>query len=210
MAGLFVSFEGTEGSGKTSIIQEVYQHFHERNLPVYLTREPGGPRISELIRSIILDKSHTEMDGLTEAFLFAAARRQHLVETILPKLAEGYIVLCDRFVDSSLIYQGIARNVGIEKVFEINQMVIENHFPDITFFIDVTPEVGLKRVFANKGREVNRLDLEQLSFHQAIYQGYLSLLKRFPSRIQAIEGERPISFIAQEVIQKIQTKWDSL
>lgn len=204
MTGRFISFEGTEGSGKTSIIQAVVKYFQTKQIPVDVTREPGGPRISEKIRAIILDKTHTEMDALTEAFLFAASRRQHLVQTIIPLLDQGHLVLCDRFVDSSLIYQGIARNLGIDKVYHINQIAIEDHFPDLTFFIDVRPEVGLARVFANSNREVNRLDLEQLDFHQRIYQGYLDLINQYPNRIKRIDGERSIDAIAADIIEQIE------
>lgn len=157
MTGKFVTFEGTEGSGKTSIIAQIETYFKAKGYPVLVTREPGGIRISEKIRDILLDKAHTEMDPRTEALLFAASRRQHLVERIIPALNEGVLVLCDRFVDSSLVYQGIARGLGVDEVFAINRFAIEDVMPDLTIFIDVTPEVGLARVSRNKGREVNQI-----------------------------------------------------
>lgn len=203
MNGYFISFEGTEGSGKTSIIKEVKHYYEQKNIPLLITREPGGIRISEKIRDILLDKDHKEMDAKTEALLFAASRRQHLVEKIRPALEEGKLIICDRFVDSSLVYQGIARNIGIDSVYQINQFAIEDTFPDLTIFIDVRPEVGLKRVFSTKSREVNRLDLESLNFHQMIYQGYLDLIKKFPDRIKRINGERPIDEVSTDVIQLI-------
>lgn len=203
LKGKFITFEGTDGSGKTSIIQRVSNHFASLGFSVLVTREPGGIRISEKIRDILLDKSHTEMDARTEALLFAASRRQHLVEKIIPALKEGTLILCDRFVDSSLVYQGIARGLGIDEVFAINQFAIENTLPDLTVFIDVRPEVGLARVFKNSGREINRLDLETTDFHHRIYEGYKSLMKRFPDRIKAVNGEGTIDEVSADVIALI-------
>ncbi len=205
MLGKFISFEGTEGSGKTSVIKEVKAFLENRGYKVLITREPGGIRISEKIREILLDVEHKEMDARTEALLFAASRRQHLVEKIVPALEKGTIVLCDRFVDSSLVYQGIARNLGIEEVLKINQFAIENQFPVLTIFVDVRPEVGLKRVFDSPNREINRLDLEQLDFHKKIYNGYLKLIKLYPNRIKKINGEASMDKVVKEAIELIQT-----
>lgn len=204
MKGIFISFEGTEGSGKTSIIKNVEQFFSTRGYRVLSTREPGGIRISEKIRDILLDKEHTEMDPRTEALLFAASRRQHLVEKVLPALDRGELILCDRFVDSSLVYQGIARKLGVDEVFQINQFAIEGKLPDLTIFVDVRPEVGLQRVFRTDNREVNRLDLEKLEFHQQIYQGYLSLIDKYPNRIKRVNGEQSIEKVSADVIQLIE------
>lgn len=206
MNGLFISFEGTEGSGKTSVIKQVEQYFSNLGYPVLVTREPGGIRISEKIRDILLDKQNTEMDAKTEALLFAASRRQHLVEKIVPALKQGKIILCDRFVDSSLVYQGLARNIGMDEVLQINQFAIEDLFPALTIFVDVRPEVGLQRVFHTANREVNRLDLETLDFHKKIYQGYLSLIEKFPTRIRKINGEAPIESVAKDAIALIEEK----
>lgn len=206
MTGKFVTFEGTEGSGKTSIIAQIETYFKTKGYPVLCTREPGGIRISEKIRDILLDKSHTEMDPRTEALLFAASRRQHLVEKIAPALAQGMLVLCDRYVDSSLVYQGIARGLGLDEVFAINKFAIEDAMPDLTIFIDVTPDVGLARVFKNKNREVNRLDLEQRDFHKMIYDGYQRLMRAYPDRIKGIAGERPITDVANDAIHLIEKK----
>lgn len=202
MTGKFITFEGTEGSGKTSVIKEVKKHYEEQGYQVLVTREPGGIAISEKIRDILLSKEHTEMDPRTEALLFAAARRQHLVEKILPALDKGMLVLCDRFVDSSLIYQGYARNIGIEKVYEINYFAIEEAIPDLTIFVNVRPEVGLNRVFQTPNREVNRLDLEALDFHKKIYQGYLDLIKKY-DRIKMVNGEQDIALVVTETIALI-------
>lgn len=202
MKGKFITFEGTEGSGKTSVIKEVKKYYESQGYQVMVTREPGGIAISEKIRDILLNKEHTEMDPRTEALLFAAARRQHLVEKIKPALANGMIVLCDRFVDSSLIYQGYARNIGIDKVYDINYFAIEDALPDLTVFVNVRPEVGLKRVFQTPNREVNRLDLEDLNFHQMIYDGYLELTKKY-DRIKMVNGEQDLSLVVKETIELI-------
>ncbi len=202
MKGIFITFEGTEGSGKTSVIKEVKKHYELKGYAVMVTREPGGISISEKIRDILLNKENTEMDPRTEALLFAAARRQHLVEKIKPALAKGMIVLCDRFVDSSLVYQGYARNIGIDKVYDINYFAIEDALPDLTIFVDVRPEVGLKRVFQTPNREVNRLDLENMEFHKLIYSGYLELAKKY-DRIKKVNGEQNIEEVAKEAINLI-------
>jgi len=204
MLGKFISFEGNDGSGKTSIITRVAEYFTAKGFDVLVTREPGGIRISEKIRDILLDKAHTEMDARTEALLFAASRRQHLVEKILPALKEGKLVLCDRFVDSSLVFQGVGRHLGIDEVFTINQFAIENKLPDLTVFVDVRPEIGLARIFKNANREVNRLDLETSEFHHQIYRGYQEVLRRFPDRIKAVNGEGTIEEVTKATIALIE------
>ncbi len=206
MKGYFITFEGTDGSGKTSVIKQVEQHLKNQGYQVLVTREPGGIRISEKIRDILLGREYPEMDSRTEALLFAASRRQHLVEKILPALANNTVVLCDRYVDSSLVYQGIARDLGIDEVYEINKFAIENHLPDLTIFVDVVPEVALARVFKNADREVNRLDLETRKFHDMTYQGYQTLLKKFPNRIVAINGDDSIENVSLSAIKVIDAK----
>lgn len=202
MKGKFITFEGTEGSGKTSVIKEIKKHYEKLGYQVVTTREPGGIKISEQIRSILLDRDNIEMDARTEALLFAAARRQHLVEIIKPALDMGCLVICDRFVDSSLIYQGFARGIGVDKVYDINYFAIEDALPDLTIFVDVRPEVGLGRVFASPSREVNRLDLETLDFHKKIYQGYLGLVEKY-DRIEKVNGEQAIKDVVKDTIHLI-------
>ncbi|MDD3128854.1 MAG: dTMP kinase [Candidatus Izemoplasmatales bacterium] len=202
MTGKLITFEGTEGSGKTSVIKKIKKHYEDQGYQVMVTREPGGISISEKIREILLSKENTEMDPRTEALLFAAARRQHLVEKIIPALEKGLIVLCDRFIDSSLVYQGYARKIGIDKVYDINYFAVEDAFPDLTIFVDVRPEVGLKRVFQTPNREVNRLDLENMKFHEMIYQGYKELMKKY-DRIKMVNGEQDIELVAKEAISVI-------
>jgi dTMP kinase len=202
MKGIFITFEGTEGSGKTSVIKNVKAHYENKGMKVMTTREPGGIKISELIRSVLLNKENQEMDPKTEALLFAAARRQHLVEKILPALKEGYMVICDRYVDSSLVYQGLARGIGMDEVYEINRFAIGDALPDLTIFVDVRPEIGLKRVFSSDQREKNRLDLESLNFHKKIYQGYLGLVEKY-DRIKRVNGENKIEQVTKDTIHMI-------
>lgn len=205
MSGTFITFEGPEGAGKTTIIHMVQQKLIQDGYNIVLTREPGGIRIAEQIREIILNPSNTEMDARTEALLYAAARRQHLVEKVIPELNKGNIVLCDRFIDSSLAYQGNARGIGVEDIFAINQFAIEQTMPQATLYFDIEPEVGLERI--NKGRkdEINRLDLESLDFHYKVRDGYLSLLSEFPERIRRINANQSIEKVCAEAYKQIQS-----
>lgn len=201
--GLFITFEGGEGAGKTSVLKAVEKKLVKSKFQVLTTREPGGIEIAEKIRNIILDTNHTTMDARTEALLYAAARRQHLVEKVIPALNEGKIVLCDRFIDSSLAYQGYARGLGIEEVYQINKFAIEGCLPDLTLFFDIEPEAGLERIAANKDREQNRLDLEKLSFHRLVYEAYQILLNTFPERIQVINARPELEKVTGEACEKI-------
>lgn len=197
--GMFISIEGPEGAGKTSVIGIVSERLKAEGKKVLVTREPGGIKISEAIREVILNNENVEMDGKTEALLYAAARRQHLVEKVIPALKEGYIVLCDRFIDSSLAYQGYARGLGIDEVFKINEFAIEGMMPDLTIFFDIAPEEGLARVLNNKERELNRLDKEKLSFHQRVYEGYEQVIQRYENRIKRTDA----SLSKEEVIENV-------
>ena len=143
---MFITFEGPEGSGKSSVLNYVYEKLKEKKYKVIKTREPGGTPISEQIRNIILDKSNTALDPKAEALLYAASRRQHLVEKIWPSLKDGYIVLCDRYLDSSLAYQGGARGLGIDEILNINNFATDKTFPDLTILFDIDPKLGLKRI----------------------------------------------------------------
>lgn len=204
MTGLFITFEGPDGSGKTTIANLVYKKLTEKGNEVLLTREPGGSEIAEQIRNIILDRKNTEMDKKTEALLYAAARRQHLVEKVLPALKENKIVICDRFVDSSLVYQGVARGIGIEKVYNINLFAIEDIMPNFTIFFDIDPEEGIKRTKKDNKRTLDRLDLEDLSFHQKVYDGYKEVIKRYPNRIITIDASKSIENVLEDVMKIIE------
>jgi len=202
LKGKFITFEGPEGSGKTSVIIGVKEYFEKQGLNVITTREPGGIRIAEDIRNVILNTENTEMDAHAEALLFAAARSQHFSEKIAPALQENTIILCDRFIDSSLAYQGHARGLGIDEVYAINKFAIGNHLPQLTIFIDVPPSVGLQRVFSNT-RKVDRLDLETLAFHEKVYEGYKLLIDMFPERIKTIDGTQKVEEVTQDAINTI-------
>lgn len=198
--GLFISVEGGEGAGKTTLIRELERHFRSKGYELLVTREPGGIPIAEQIRSVILDPANTGMEARTEALLYAAARRQHLVQKVIPALGEGRMVICDRFVDSSLAYQGFARGLGLDAVWEINRFAIEDAMPQLTLYMDVTPEVGLRRIGEADVREINRLDLEGLAFHRKVREGYLLLLERYPDRIVRIDADgTPERSLAQSI-----------
>lgn len=205
MTGLFVTFEGTEGSGKTTVIKGISRRLEELGWQdnFLVTREPGGSRISEAIREVILNKANTQMDRKTEALLFAASRRQHLVEKILPGLNAGKLVLCDRFVDSSLAYQGAGRKVGVPEVATINQFATGGLQPDLTFYFDLDPIVGLERIRTNRQDEVNRMDEEQLDFYQQVRTEYLKLARQNPQRIQLIDASLSQDQVEAAVFSKL-------
>ena len=199
MNGLFITFEGPEGAGKTTILQAAADQLTKNGHSVLATREPGGIEISERIREVILNPSHTAMDPKTEALLYAAARRQHLVEKVKPALEEGKIVLCDRFIDSSLAYQGYARGLGIDEVFSVNQFAIGNMMPNMTIYFDIDPEEGMKRININHAREKNRLDLEKLHFHQLVQKGYEEVMNRFPGRFRIVDASQSVELVLKRV-----------
>ena len=200
---MFITIEGTEGSGKTTVAKELAKLLTSNGYEVVHTREPGGTPISESIRNVILDKNNTSMDGRTEALLYAASRRQHLVEKIWPALKEGKIVLCDRFLDSSLAYQGYARGLGYDEVLNINLFATENTYPDLTLFFVIEPEAGLQRIAKNKNREVNRLDLEKLPFHQKVYDAFIELSKKFPERYVTIDASQSLENVIKDAYNAI-------
>lgn len=200
--GIFITIEGPDGAGKTTVTCALADRFKN----TLLTREPGGIDIAEQIRKVILAKENTKMDARTEALLYAAARRQHLIEKVMPALEEGKMVLCDRFVDSSLAYQGFARGLGVDEVFGINQFAIQDMMPDLTLYFDIDPELGLKRIRKNEGREINRLDLESLDFHKKVRAGYLLLLERFPERMIKIDASRRFEEVLLEAVKIIENR----
>ena len=203
---LFVSFEGGEGCGKSTILRLLAAKLEKEGYGLVLTREPGGTPIAEQIRNVILDKANTKMDPRTEALLYAASRRQHLVEEIWPALKEGKIVLCDRFLDSSLAYQGVARGLGIDEVLNMNYFATEKTFPDLTLLFDLQPEIGLERIAENANREVNRLDLEKLSFHAKVRDAFHELARRFANRYVIIDASRSIEEVEAAAYQAIKER----
>ncbi|HHW36366.1 MAG TPA: dTMP kinase [Bacillales bacterium] len=194
-----ITLEGVEGSGKSTLINYVKDFLEYRGKSIVVTREPGGIDIAEQIRSVILDKKNTKMDGRTEALLYAAARRQHLVEKIIPSLNEDKFVLCDRFIDSSLAYQGYARGLGIDEVLSINEFAIGKFMPNLTLYLDLDPQVGLSRIRKNREREVNRLDLEEMNFHNKVKEGYEEVLAKFPDRIVRIDANQEIENVFSDI-----------
>lgn len=203
---MFITIEGPEGSGKTSVINAVVERLKQEGFPILLTREPGGTPIAEAIRSIILDKKNTALDARAEALLYAASRRQHLVEKVWPNLQEGKIVLCDRFIDSSLAYQGGGRGLGVDAILNINLFATEGIFPDLTLLFDIEPEQGLKRISASRKREVNRLDLEKLSFHQKVRTTFLNLAKQYAKRFVIIDASKSFEDVVETTYQMILKK----
>jgi len=203
--GVFITVEGGEGAGKSTVLKLVKERLTQEGYEVLLTREPGGINISEQIRQIILHVDHHEMEERTEALLYAAARRQHLVEKVIPALKQGKIVLCDRFIDSSLAYQGYARGIGMEEVLHINQFAVEDCMPDRTLFFDIAPEKGMERIAKNKAREKNRLDLEAMAFHEKVYECYHMLLKKYPERIKRIDAEGTIDDVTESALVQIKS-----
>lgn len=196
----FITFEGGECSGKTTIINEIIKEFEKDNIPYITTREPGGIAISEKIRDIILDINNTDMTPECEALLYAASRMQHLSQKVIPALNEGKVVLCDRFLDSSLAYQGYARGLGMDMVLKANSFALD-YLPGLTLFIDVTPDVALKRL---SGRDkTDRLDLEEKDFHERVYNGYQEVLKMYPDRIVRIDGNQELEKVIEDCLNTI-------
>ncbi len=201
---MFITFEGPEGSGKTSVLKRVYEALLLKGYPVILTREPGGTPIAEQIRDVILDKANTALDARAEALLYAASRRQHLVEKVWPALKTGKIVLCDRYLDSSLAYQGGARGLGVDNILNINLFATEDTLPDLTLLFDLAPEIGFARIEANAAREVNRLDLETRAFHVKVRETFLELSKRFRDRYLIIDASQSFDEVFTNTLKVIE------
>lgn len=206
MSGYFITLEGPDGAGKTTVLKEIVQQLQGEFISDYLvTREPGGSKISEEIRNLILDPKNTEMNDKTEALLYAASRSQHVSEIILPALQAGKIVFSDRFVDSSLAYQGVGRNLGIEEVQEINDFATGHLVPDLTLFFDLPPKVGLDRILAVRADHEDRLEQEKLAFHEKVYAGYQEIKKMYPERIKSINANQPIKQVVSDSIKVLKT-----
>lgn len=203
---MFITFEGGEGAGKSTAIKRIVEKLTSEGYEIVLTREPGGTPIAEEIRNVILDKKNTAMDPRTEALLYAASRRQHLVEKVIPALKEGKLVLCDRFIDSSLAYQGGARGIGIDNVYNMNLFATEGMLPDLTILFDIKPEEGLARIAANSQREVNRLDVEKLAFHNKVRDSFNELAKKFPERFVIIDASKSPDEVFEESYKAIEDR----
>ena len=208
--GLFISMEGPDGSGKTLQMDLLEKKLREEGYDVIRSREPGGTPVGEAIRQILLEPAYTGMDAVTEALLFAAARRQHVTEKIRPALAEGKIVLLDRYIDSSLVYQGIGRTLGMDYVQMINDPAIDGLLPDVTFLVYVDYEEGLRRKRLQSGHTMDRLEEEEEDFHRMINKGYYSLAERDPKRVILIDGAKSPEKVAGEIWQKMQAYLEKL
>ncbi len=205
LSGTFISFEGPDGAGKTSALKAITAQITPLlGDRLTITREPGGNPISESIRAVILDRKNTAMDYRTEALLYAAARRQHLAETILPALAANQLVLCDRYVDSSVAYQGAGRQIGEQAVEEMNRFATDGLLPELTIYFDVPAEVGLQRIQAHRQPDkVDRLDVEQAAFHDRVRAAYLRLQVAHPDRIKLIDATQSPDQVVQESLALI-------
>lgn len=195
----FITFEGPEGSGKTTVIQQVAQKL-ESEYNIVMTREPGGVKTGEQIRELLLEGDG--MDERTEALLFAASRREHLVGKVIPSLNEGKIVLCDRYIDSSLAYQGYARGIGLAEVKSINEFAIDGLYPDITIYLDVSVDIGRKRILKNQ-RVQNRLDQESANFHEKVVEGYKKIIHNESERFIVIDADRSIEEVVSAAYESI-------
>lgn len=198
--GLFIVFEGPDGSGKTTVANAVCENLENMGYDVVHTREPGGIEIAEQIRNVILDPKNVTMDARTEALLYAASRRQHLVEKVIPAVEDGKIVICERFVYSSLAYQGCGRDLGFDSVLGINDFAINGTYPDMTIYLDVNEELGLKRIENRSFKD--RLDSESLSFHHKVNEGYRKVLERFKDT-KIIDASKPVEEVISESTRMI-------
>lgn len=205
--GLFITFEGPDGAGKTTVSKAVVQKLIDDGYAVLYTREPGGSKIAEEIRNVILDPENTEMDARTEALLYAASRRQHLVEIVLPAIRKGITVISDRFVDSSLAYQGAGRMIGMDEVYTINSFAIENRMPDKTVFLNVSAETGLSRIGSRSF--LDRLDQEGLDFHKRVYDGYQKVIEQYKDRMIIIDAERSEAEVIQSAYVAVKELLDA-
>lgn len=173
MSGLFITFEGADGCGKSTQLRFLAEYLEENGAQVVRTREPGGSLVAEKIRTILLDNENAEMDAVTEALLYAAARAEHVRKVIKPALSEGKVVLCDRFIHSSFAYQGYGRALGVPLVRRINEPAIDGCMPDITVFMGVPPERAFSRM--NEYKEHDRLESEGLAFHDRVFEGFTAM-----------------------------------
>lgn len=203
MKGLFITFEGPDGAGKTTQMKMLGTSLEDLGKSVILTREPGGPRISEAIRTILLDPTNGEMVSRTEAFLYAAARAQHVEEIIRPALKKGKVVLCDRFIDSTIAYQGFGRGIDIEFLKQVNLMAINGLTPDLTFILDIDPAVGIHRISQKRqlltGEGIDRIEREHIDFHIKVRKGFSYIAGQEPYRCRVIDAGRDEQAIHAEI-----------
>lgn len=205
MEGIFITMEGPDGSGKTTQIDLLKKYLEHRGYDIVIAREPGGTTIGEAIRKIILNPDYKEMGHMTELLLYASARAQLVNQVIKPALAEGKAVICDRFVESSAVYQGIGRGLGVDTVYEVNNFALGDVKPKLTIFMDLDAEDGIKR--KKKQAELDRMEQEDLSFHKRVVEGYRQLAKLYPERIVPINATLPIDEIHSMIVQEVEQRF---
>jgi dTMP kinase len=201
MSGTFITFEGPEGAGKTSVLRAIVERLTPLlNEKLVFTREPGGEGspVAEAIRDLVLNPNLPSMDAWTEALLYAASRRQHLVDTVLPALAADKVVISDRYLDSSIAYQGGGRRLGVDAVTTINQFATNGVMPTATVYLDIRPEIGLQRIQEHRQDEINRLDVEALSFHKRVADAYHQLAAQSPERFLIIDAEQDLATVISD------------
>jgi dTMP kinase len=202
-SGFFITVEGGEGAGKTIQIEKMKEFLTRAGHDVVTTREPGGVKVAEQIRNILLGPDVEDMDAMTEVLLYAASRREHFKHVILPALQSGKVVISDRFFDSSIVYQGYVKGEGVNEVYNINMKATKNIEPNLTLYFDIDPRVALKRIHQNPKREVNRFDKASLGFHEKVREGYRSLLDRFAYRFVEIDANQTIEKVFADVKKQI-------
>lgn len=201
--GLFITIEGGDGCGKTTICDRLAKELEKRGYEIIKTREPGGTKLSEHIRSLVLNpKKEFSISEKTELLLFLAARAQHLEEKILPALRQGKVVICERFNDSTIAYQGVARHLGMQFVEKLCQLLFED--PDFTLFLDIEPAAGMERIQTKRKEKLDRLDQEKLQFHKEVRQGFLHLADEHPDRITIIDATLPIDQVVSTAMTAIE------
>lgn len=200
--GYFITFEGGEGAGKSIQVEILVSHLHEEGYTVVVTREPGGTRIGEQIRAITHNQENVDLEATTEAYLMAASRAQHVAQIIKPAIEAGKVVVCDRFVDSSIAYQGYGRKLGADTIKSLNTLAVNGAVPDFTILLNILPEVGLKRR-AKSRKSIDRLDIQQKDFYTRVTMGYLALAKQEPSRYVVIDADKSIEVVAGAVWESV-------
>ena len=209
MNGILISLEGPDGAGKTTVLKEILPEIQKMKREIVPTREPGGVRVAEEIRQIILDPKNTEIDSKTELMLFAAARRLHMQEKMLPALQAGKVVIVDRFIDSSVAYQGYGRDLGVEVVDWLNYFATDGLKPDLTLYFDVDTDVALERIMKILADEVNRLDLERAEMHRKVREGYLEIVVKEPERFVKIDASQPLEKVVADTLSVLKKRFVS-
>jgi dTMP kinase len=211
---LFITFEGPDGSGKSTQIKLLANYLQEKNIPFCLTREPGGTEISDSIRTVILDPSNTKMKNETEVLLYAASRAQHVREKIIPALEEGKVVLCDRFVDASIAYQGYGLDVPLEKVIEVNKFATGGLSPNRTYLLDISPEEGKERMMARLEKQgtgtLDRIELKDSSYHEKVREAFHNLFRQHDDRMKMVAANRSIDKIFADIKEDFDLIWGNL